>query len=324
MSQGNDVKGKTWRDFPNFYNSAFVHDLAGKEKWTVSDNTKRPIDMRALINKGKVWGVAWDRGYNPLVDLETLKNTIPNAVNNAFYLDAELDGYVVLDIEPKCPDVIKKEMLKLPYLYGEISMSGKGIHLVFALPKVIWNKYPVIHNKLALKEQHGYYEILLSNHFVTFTRNDIGEPYDPKPISEFEKVFEKLASEAKESVAAKEVIVEDISTDNIPMFNKIMTVLSAQNYKRKPDYFSNDMSKYEFGMASFYYHALKRLLSNNQFKNIEYLDEQCAVILYEILKKKLEFRPKHEEQRNGLPWLLYVATQLIGKSNLSETTDNTD
>lgn len=317
MSQGNDVKGKTWRNFPYFYNSAFVHELAGKEKWTVSDNTKRPIDMRALIDHGKVWGVAWDRGYNPLVDLETLKNTIPDAVNNAFNLEAETDGYVVLDIEPKCPDVIKNEMLRLPYIYGEISMSGKGIHLVFKTPKEVWDKYPVIHNKLAIKEKHGYYEILL-NHMVTFTRNNIEEPYDPKPISEFEKVFETLANEAKESVVAKEIVIEDVSTDDILMFNRIMTVLTSQNYKRKPEYFCNDMSKYEFGMASFYYHALKRLLKNDQFSGVTYSDEQCAVILYEILQKKLEYRPKHDTQRNNMPWLMYVATQLIGKSDISD------
>lgn len=315
MSQGNDV-GKTWRNFPYFYNSAFVRKLAGNKKWTVSDKTKRPIDMRAWIDREEVWGVAWDRGYNPLVDLETLKNTIPNAVNNAYYLEAETDNYVVLDIEPKCPDVIKKEMLRLPYVYGEVSMSGNGIHLVFELPRDVWDKYPVVHNKLAIKEKHGYYEILL-NHMVTFTRNNIEEPYNPKSLSEFEKVFETLASEAKESAIAKEITVEDISTDNIPMFNRIMNVMVSQNYRRKPEYFHGDMSKYEFGMASFYYHTLQRLLKNKQFSGIEYSDEQCAIILYELLKTKLEYRPKHDTQRSNMPWLLYVATQLIGKSEIN-------
>lgn len=320
MSGRNDV-GKTWHDFPDFYNSAFVHELAGNEKWTVSDKDKRPIDMRALIERGKVWGVAYNRGYNPLVDLETLKETIPNATNNAYYLEADTDKYVVLDIEPKCPDLIKRELLKLPYLYGETSMSGKGIHLVFALPENIWSAYPVIHNKLAIKEKHGYYEILL-NHMVTFTRNCIGDVYDPKSVSEFEKVFETLAAEAKEtSELAKEINVTEINTDDIPSYNRILSVLTAQTYKKKPSDFYDDMSKYEFGMASFYYHMLQKLLKGDHFKNVEYTDEQCAVIVYSLLCKKLEYRAKHDTQRNNMPWLMYIATQLIGKTDINKNND---
>lgn len=317
MSERNE-QGKTWRDFPDFYNSAFVQTIADNEKWTVSDRDKRPIDMRAWIDHQKVWGMAYDRGYNPLVDLETLKNTIPDAVNNAYRLEAGIDKYVVLDIEPKCPDLIKQELLRLPYIYGETSMSGKGIHLVFELPTEIWKAYPAIHYKLAIKEEHGYYEILL-NHMVTFTRNVIEEPYNPKPLSEFEKVFETLALKAKQSAEdMKHIEVTDINTEDIPMYNRIMSVLTAQTYKKKPADFYDDMSKYEFGMASFYYHALQRLLNGNTLKNIEYTDEQCAVIIYELLSNKLEYRAKHDTQRNNMPWLMYIATQCIGKSDTTK------
>jgi hypothetical protein len=309
--------GRTWtyKDFPEFYNNAFVQSIANKEKWRVSDKYKRPLDMRALIDKQVVWGMANNRGYNPLVDLQTLINVLPDATNNAYHLETAIDKFVVLDIEPKCPDVIKEQLLKLPYLYGETSMSGKGVHLVFDLPKELWKEYPVIHDKLAIKESHGYYEILL-NHMVTFTRNALPETVPEKEISEFEKLFEKLASEAKPTaVASCDISIDEIDTDSIPYYGRTMTVLRAQKYRKKPEDFSNDMSRYEFGMAGFYWRALKRLLKNPQYSNAEYTDEQKAIVIYVLLSENLEFREKHDSQRNGMPWLLHLATQIISKSD---------
>ena len=80
-----------------------------------------------------IWGAAFDRGYNPLVDLETVCKTLPTAANNTYHLDALIDKIVVLDVEPKCPEEIKRQFLSLPYLYSETSMSGNGLHLIFNL-----------------------------------------------------------------------------------------------------------------------------------------------------------------------------------------------
>ena len=314
MKQQNQEEIWAYKYYPDFYKSDFVKAIAGNEKWTVSDKTKRPIDMRAFIDKQKIWGLAFDRNYNPLVDLETLIDAIPNASNNAYNLEAALDGFVVLDIEPSCPDFLKEELLKLPYLYGEVSMSGKGYHLVFNLPKEIWGKYPVIHNKVAMKEEHKYYEILL-NHMVTFTRRILPDISDKKPIDEFEKIFETLASKEKETQIAKsEIKIDEIETDDIPAYGRTMSVLRGQKYAKSPDDFHNDMSKYEFGMAGFYYRALKKLTKNSYYKNVSYTDEQVAIIIYKLLEDKLEYREKHDTKRNNMPWLLYIATQLVAKN----------
>ncbi|MBO5435443.1 hypothetical protein J6A31_06600 [bacterium] len=305
----------TWRDFPDFYNNVFIQAIAPHDRWTVSDNTKRPIDMHALIHEQKIWGAAFDRGYNPLVDLQTLCNTIPSATNNAYYLDALIDGFVILDIEPKCPDVIKQKFLNLPYVYGETSMSGKGLHLVFDLPKDIIEKYPAAKQKLALKEEHGYYEILL-NHMVTFTRNILPPRMFTEDISVFENIFELLAMKQKEASAGDTTIEAiNIDIDDIPHVNKLLTPLRAQIYNKTPNDFYNDMSKFEFGITGFYYRALMKLLGkNNKFKDHVYSDEEKAVILYKITSEKLNHRDKHDQIRNNMPWLLYIATCLIAKS----------
>lgn len=305
----------TWEDFPEFYNNPFVKQISDVEKWTVSDKDKRPIDMHALIHKQKVWGLAFDRGYNPLVNLQTLCETIPSATNNAYYLDALVDKFVILDIEPKCPNHIKQKFLELPYLYGETSMSGNGIHLVFDLPEKVLNNYPDAKLKLALKEEHGWYEILL-NHMITFTRNSLPPSPCKEDITIFDNIFELLAMKAKPSSTANEqILVTDINTDDIPYFDKLVQPLKSQNYGKTPADFHNDMSKYEFGATGFYHRALTKLLNNNKYKDHEYTDEEKAVILYSVTSEKLPFREKHEQIRNNMPWLLYVATCLIAKSD---------
>ena len=266
----------TWRDFPDFYNNEFIKTIAQNEKWTVSDKDKCPIDMHAFIHEQKIWGMSLTRGYNPFVDLDTLNEVLPNASNNAYYLDAITDKFVILDIEPKCPDIIKQSMIKLPYVYGEVSMSGKGYHLAFPLPELI-NNYPNAINKLALKHDLGYFEVLM-NHMVTFTRNVL-PPAEPEyTIEDFEHVFELLAEQAKETKTSNGTIesIENINTDNIPNFDTIINSLANQTYGRTAIDFGDDLSRYEFGMCGFYASILKRIMPNHEYKGHKYTDEQMS------------------------------------------------
>ena len=320
----------TWEDFPQFYNNPVIKQLANNERWSVSttkspDPTKKnkmPIDMHAFITEQKVWGASFTRGYNPYVTLQTVCETIPNAINNAYYLDALIDKFVVLDVEPKCPDEIKRQFLAMPYLYGETSMSGNGLHLIFRLPEEIMNKYPNAQNKMTLQEENGYYEILL-NHMVTFTRNVIAPSNIDNPITTFEEVFEYLAQEAKPSVTAQNVIVTDITEDDIPHYDLLQKQLSNLHYSKSLTDFPQKGSKtgynnssYEFGMSGFYYRALNSLLKDNTYKDHEYSDEEKAYIIYKRTTEELDYRPKHDELRSGMPWLLYIATCSIAKSDI--------
>lgn len=311
----------TWEDFPQFYNNPFVKQIAKIEKWTVSDKDKRPIDMHALIHEQKVWGMSFDRGYNPLVNLKTLCDVIPSAKNNAFYLDAIADNFVVLDIEPTCPDIIKRKFLELPYLYGETSMSGKGLHLVFELPKHILEKYPNAKNKIALKDGNGHYEILLY-HMITFTRNVLPPSTYKEDIAVFENIFELLAMQAKDTSTAQGQKIEDIDTTTIPHFEEIVDELETKKYGKTAYDFvdrkngkDHDHSAFEFGATGFYYRALNKLIESDEYKNHEYTDEEKAIILYTVTSRMLPERAKHETIRNGMPWLLFVASQLIAKSD---------
>lgn len=311
----------TWRDFPDFYANPFVKQLAANEKWTVSDKDKRPIDMRALIDKKKIWGIAFDRGYNPMVDLATLCETIPSATNNAYFLDALIDKFVVMDIEPDCPEHLRNQFLSLPYIYGEVSMSGRGYHLVFDLPEDIIEKYPIAKQKTQLKHPTGYYEILL-NHMVTFTRNSLPPSDNKQGPAAFRNVFELLAMEAKATNKAKCTPIDDsISLDEIPYAQPILSVLRGSKYKKTLNDFVNkksghvDHSAFEFGTAGFYFAILQRALPKRTYKDHKYSDEECARLIYEILQEVLPYRPKHDEARYGMPWLCFIAADIVAKNS---------
>lgn len=305
-----------------FLNHPFIKSIENTPKWTFSDNNKRPIDMYLLEYRGKICGASYT-DEKSLVTLPRMMSIVPEINNNAFFLDALIDDFVVLDIEPKCPEKIKETLLKLPYIYGEKSMSGKGYHLVFPLPKHIIKKYPNAMQKIVMKENHGYYEILL-NHWCTFTRNML--PDAPESSTDnFEEFFEELCREQKEVVKTQITVKSkpDLAIEKIPYYEKIMELLqtSAKNYKKTVSDFYGDASRYEYAFLGMLHYKLKQILEVSAIKEtaFEYNENIKAWLIYLIAKDHLEYRDKHEESRNLLPWLLYLASEVIAKDNASKS-----
>lgn len=300
--------------FEEFYSHPFIKSIADKERWTVVDKNKRPIDIKELMYNSRIIGCQC-QDERSLTTLNTLLNVLPNAANNTFYMDSLIDRFVVLDIEPICPQNIKNELLQLPYIYGEVSMSGKGYHLVFPLPDIIYN-YPAACKKIVFKEKHKYYEILLQHH-ITFTRNMI----PPATGSgDFTALFEKLAAEQIDNSFNKLEFDENMP-DEVPMQDEILDILARQTYSKTADNFYNDMSKYEYGHLSFLYEKLCCILNISKIKdNHKYTDSEKLLLLYHSAENVIPYRAKHDEFRNGMPWLMYLASQVMLK-NVKTTKD---
>lgn len=297
-----------------FRNHPFVQSIADNERWTVSTDKKMPIDMYTLINKGIVSGALYNNELS-LVSLDTLYNTIPNTATYTYYMDALIDHFVVLDIEPKCPKDIKDQLMAIQCLYMEISMSGKGIHMVFPVSDELFNKYPAAKTKTAMKEEHGYYEILL-NHYITFTGNQL-VPTNTDNVDQFEHTFAELAKIQKTAQKADIEIqqLESVNTKRAPAILQVLTE-STDKYKKTPENFYNDMSKYEFSYTSYLKYKLEDILDTYTVtsEGHEYTDAEKAWFIYQVTSNTLPPRPKHNELRNGLPWLLYLAFEVIAKT----------
>lgn len=294
-------------EFPEFYNSDFVKRCGPNRRWTVSNNKKIPIRMDVLDEKGEIKNLV-DYSYPSLDSLDECLRIIPNAANHTYVLNALVDGYVVLDIEPTCPEQIKKKLLNMPYEYGEISMSGSGYHLVFPLPKCLYD-YPDAVQKKAMQEKNKYYEIHLA-HNITFTRNAIPDSPGTEP---FEPLFAQLCSEQKPSVSCDFDIDEE--EPEIPMKDALMRgIKNGTKYNKKPEDFPNDKSGYEFGLMMFIAKKMSFVMETVPFQRQghQYTDNERAWIVYLVAKELIPYREKHDNHIiNGLPYLLHSAMNAV-------------
>lgn len=293
-----------------FYNNDFIKFIAENPKWSISDNEKKPVSIPALKEKiaGALIGpLPGASQYNAgdMTTLDDLLNILPNAANHAYQLNCKIDHWVCLDIEAKCPENLKKRFLSLPYLYGEHSLSGKGIHLYMPLPSN-WDKYKAYHDMPKLQEKHKWFEILLS-HWVTFTRNALPIPTSKGDGTlDLSTVFTYLTKQVRPS---KHIDVNTITKKpKIPNEKLIQLYLRDYQYSKHLGDFYDDESRWEFANAIFLVRAVYDIFNSRpEFKNMHYSDNQIAFIVYEELKKRLPYRSKHDTVRQGMPWLLYTS-----------------
>lgn len=304
--------------FPNFYENSAIRMLAGQSRWTVSDSDKMPIDMRELIANGRIRG-AWEISEECLLSLDELTAALPNAANNAFYLQAQNDGLLVLDIEKTCPPEIAAKLLGMSEtIHSELSMSGRGYHLVLPLPQNFWD-YPLATAKKVLREEHGWYEILL-DHWVTFTRVEIpDERYlDPSgdgvlpEAPEWADLYAELASKAVETPTVELDITAE--KPEIPREEKIIELMTRLPHKRDLEKFHGDYSRWEFAIMGVLYNRLTAILvAIKDVVDHPYDDSDRAWLLYTAATKVIPEREKHSEYRNEMPLLMNAAVSLIAR-----------
>lgn len=305
--------------FPDFYANPSIQLLADRAKWTVSDNEKVPIDIREFEYSGgaNLWG-AKAINENHLATLSELTHILPNAANNAYYLQAHSDGFLVLDIEKTCPPEIAAELLGMSEaLYSELSMSGKGYHLLMPLPSN-FHEYPLAAGKKVLKEEHGYYEILL-DHWITFTRQEI--PDDRYLIDEngafpdapfWDDFYAGLAQKAKE-VLTKDL---DVHLDKpvIPSQDTIIELMTRLPHNKSLEEYHNDCSRWEFAIMGYLYNKLASILvAIHSINEHDYTENERVWLLFLAAQQVLPHRPKHDGYRNEMPVLMSMAATLISQ-----------
>lgn len=340
--------------FPQFYGNTAIRALADACRWTISgqlDNIdpdtpedsekaptrKAPIDVRHLIDgcspscrhTGPIRG-AWATDATCLVTLEELTAALPTASNAAFYLQAQTDGLLVIDIEKECPESVRNGLLQLPgILYSEVSMSGRGFHLVAELSKN-FHDYPAATTKRVLREEHGWYEILL-DHWATFTRNpvpqhiwDRGEgTTETPPFASVEELYESLAQQAKRSTDASAAAIK--TTDKAPniLFAEDIVkivVSSARGELREPSHFNHDMSRWEFSVLAILYGYLRTQMNDYLLAGVSYSTNEVTWLLYMAAREVIPHRPKHDQRRHGRAFLLDRAAALVAEREAAART----
>lgn len=305
-----------WAARSAFLSSAAAETLGPMPDWTVSDADKRPIDLGSLQDRLVLWG-ARPNDPTATVTLADLVRILPDARNAAFHLDSETSGLCVLDVEPTCPADERAPMLAFPYLWAETSMSGHGIHLVLPVPKAI-SQDPDAASSLAVKDPKGRYEVLLC-HWVTFTGNPLAAPA-ANPMGSM-KAWEAFAADLVERAPNRSVHDSlgpmDPNLEPVRDLSWMMArdLAIQRPYPKGPSDFDGDMSRFEFGFLSWTARRLRAVLTG---LGVELDLDMEAMLLWDCAKARLDYRPKHDELRVGIPWLLYQARNAIASMELQE------
>lgn len=287
----------------DFIDNKVIQYLAKQPYWTVNIDKKMPLDIKEFKNTGRIWGAANENSLTDLSDLLRTLNVIP--AQFVYNLNAVRDKIVVLDVEKTCPEDIKQKLLDLPFIYGDISMSGKGLHLIFPCPPLD----EITVNKTVMKEEHGYYEILI-HHYVSFTNHTIFPRYtiENAPVS-FQEIWDELKQSQKNSVKIDldlDIANVDLNFPQYPAMRDVIIKNFRRRFTKTPDDFHNDMSRYEFAVIGSLRYSLSIIKDTPVFsRHIQLTESQQIAIIYDILTDILDYRPKHDEIRDNKPLLLY-------------------
>lgn len=183
---------------PRFTKNPVIRELARSPRWSMSDRDKRPLSMYAVKNLENWYGASTAKPQD-MWPLAKIAENYPTTTNVAFWLKSKDCGYAVVDIEKTCPVKLMATLIwGLRWEYAEVSLSGRGYHLIIRRPVDLIAKYPDA-AKAAIKEKHGYFEILL-NHWVTFSM----EPRASGPLTQPHPVLERRANELLENLFASQ------------------------------------------------------------------------------------------------------------------------
>lgn len=322
----------TFADFPSFNTNPTIRSLAHNERWTFSrPDTKMPVNMERLIESAEISGAP--APISPyLVSLQRLFEVTPYINNVAYYWDVSIDQKIMVDVEKTCPPELAAQILSIPNaLYTEVSMSGRGYHLIFDLPRNFY-EYPNATARTVLRHPEGFYEILLQ-HYVTFTRRPIPSERIPAPSSDFtiEDLYAQLASVAKPPM----VLEFDPLTEAPPMtdvdyyINALSSLFKRNPYAKTLEDFGFDHSRYEYGLLThIIHHLIPQIIAprieSSQISLSPYAqlsDNEKAWIAYFFLisdGSPLPWREKHDESRNQMPLLLNAAYHNVYSTKSNE------
>lgn len=304
-----------------FTKNKVISKIAKEERWTVSTKDKMPIDAKHLLEKKRIRPASFEEG-NPLVTLHEL-NEDPNLnwTNRAYRLNAANNNVIMIDVEPIASESAKQFFRSFPCHYMEVSMSGKGLHLLIEVPKDLIdeeNEY-IFKRLVVLKKKEKDIEILLNNHYVTFTRNTI-----PHIKANFEnnELHKKILKNFLDSLVAydlknkkerekanklqSKIITGDIA--DIALANAMIYSLAEVPFEKTPEDYDNDLSRYDIATASFYsgriFEVLKRLNKKMTISDIIYM-------VYKLTKKFLPHRDKYNTKRKNMPYLYYITKEAV-------------
>ncbi len=315
-----------------FRSHPLIAPLTQDERWTVStwvddpdtdDGKKRkiPLDIRAVLEHSVARGAKKPYSETCLT-LDKLLSSFTTLPNVAFFLKAHIDGIIVLDIEPRCPPETTLALLRIPgAIHQELSMSGCGYHIVFPLPPN-FQAYPEAAKKRVICPGDTF-EILVE-HWVTFTARPI--PSDrfadvnpaPNAPTTLEELWTQMAeADSRRQTASSVGLTAEIAwprDDPMSPYAEAVVgdaVRNATPRMKTPQDFRGDLSRWEFSVLATLYGALQTVITRYQAFGVACPPSSQVRLLHLAAISVLPHRLKHNELRNGQPYLFERARAIV-------------
>ncbi|KQY83670.1 hypothetical protein ASD24_29580 [Paenibacillus sp. Root52] len=327
-----------------FSQNPLITKLSHDPFWTVSDDKKRPVNAKILLDTYELYNAKLDDSREwPLVTLPELdadKNL--DGVNRAYWLRARDNRVIAIDVEPIAPQWMKNQILNFPAHYTELSKNG-GVHALILVPESLINEHnrylfddlsvfkePVPKDENGKDIRPAFFEILLNDHYITFTKRmlvekpsaDYDDPTDREILQSFLTKILEMDQKRKadrdlvrqyqigivESQLNEDKQAEIRSFLELDIFDKAR----EKSIERKIHDFAGDESRYEMSVANgiaYYVIQNHKIAMDTEEKEIaESLTEKdLTYAIYLMLQDAVPHRAKHDQQRNGMPWLLFTS-----------------
>ncbi|OMF76689.1 hypothetical protein [Paenibacillus glucanolyticus] len=329
-----------------FSRNPLITHLSDDPNWTVSDDKKRPVNAKVLLETYELFNAKLDENREwPLVTLPELDaDENLDGVNRAYWLRARENRVIAIDVEPIAPQWMKHQVLNFPAQYTELSKNG-GVHALILVPESLINddnrylfddlsvfKEPVPKDQNGKDLRSAFFEVIFNDHYITFTKRMLTE----KPCADYENdaaarqflesfltnilIMDRKKKADRELVRQYQIDMIDREMDEQKQADirsflalEIFEKARKKSIERKAHDFAGDGSRYEMSVANtIAYYVIqnhKIALDTESWQNLaESLSEKdLAYAIYLMLKDAVPHREKHDEYRFDMPWLLFTS-----------------
>lgn len=259
-----------------FMNNHLIDKLKDEPYWTVSDEKKRPLDAKRLMQETDQFALASFQNDNwpmlPLTVINEDKRLL--CTNRAYRLHATDNRVICIDMEKTASDELRKSLSEFPVHYAETSLSGTGIHYLIQIPEELIpedTKY-LFDEMVVVKSEDGSFEVFFNDHFVTLTKRQLKPSeytlarFNEEPIhrQKITKMLTMLAEIQKARVNASKAAAEfmpEATYDELTPYEQYLVSSTLKRMHPKSKHmqnnpfktlsdFENDHSRYELYLAT--------------------------------------------------------------------------
>lgn len=306
-----------------------LDELLADPYWAGSSKDKVPLYLGDYLNSGGPLYPVSRQEFNKLNTANEIKQneTLKNALI-CYRMHAKDNYVIVFDVESSFTDIPKTAKKYSRWFYEQKAHYKEwsqhlGLHLFYKIKfdRLSDSAKKMLLTRTEIKVTHDDldYEIIMNNHFITFTFNKIDEmPLDEDAPDWVYNALEDGAKDIKTIMPSQVTKPTEVAGRLYNLYLQEDTeYLAKLRTLTVSDMHSKDESKssYEYGIAIRLAGYLNRRLNSangiegivlgQNPKDITLSDKAWAVAhkLSEIAEK----RPKWDEFRDGLPWTTYVA-----------------